>query len=71
MNEISIIKRSDGAYPPLLARITDPPEQLYVRGNVDLLSTRCFAAIGSRDVSDYGTRAIKTIVSPLTKHFTI
>lgn len=71
MNEISIIKCTNGAYPPLLARINDPPEQLYVRGNVELLSTRCFAAIGSRDVSDYGTRAIKTIVSPLTKHFTI
>jgi DNA processing protein len=71
MNEISIIKRADAAYPPLLARITDPPEQLYVRGNVALLSTRCFATIGSRDVSDYGTRAIKTIVSPLTQYFTI
>lgn len=71
MNEISIVKRSDAAYPLLLSRIHDPPEQLYVRGNAALLSTKCFAAIGSRDVSDYGTRAIKTIITPASRHFTI
>lgn len=68
---ITIIELGDAQYPPLLARITDPPARIFVRGNVELLNSRCFAVVGSRDVTDYGRHAIETIVSPVAAHFTI
>ncbi|MCX6781273.1 MAG: DNA-processing protein DprA [Candidatus Magasanikbacteria bacterium] len=66
-----IIRRGDNLYPPLLEQIADPPAQLYVRGDPKLLHTRAFAVVGSRDVTDYGRRAIETIVTPLARYFTI
>lgn len=71
MTEHHLVRRGDAAYPTLLDKINDPPELLYVRGNVELLNTRCFSVVGSRDVTEYGRRAIETIVSPLAAHFTI
>lgn len=69
--EIIKITRDSPEYPPLLKQIIDPPEQLFVRGNVGALSTRCFAVIGSRDITDYGRRATDAIVSSIAQHFTI
>ncbi len=74
MNDLTdwtIIHRGEHAYPPLLAQINDPPAKIFVRGNSTLLQTKMFAVVGSRDVSDYGRRAIETIVPPVAEHLTI
>jgi DNA processing protein len=41
-------------YPPLLARISDPPPLLWVRGAAPLLSLPAVAVVGSRAASPYG-----------------
>ena len=41
-------------YPPLLARIADPPPMLWVRGATPLLSLPAVAIVGSRAASPYG-----------------
>jgi len=51
---IIAIEKEDVLYPDLLKRIADPPSVLYCRGNISLLSTFCFAVVGTRNVSEYG-----------------
>jgi DNA processing protein len=41
-------------YPPLLAKIPDPPPLLWVRGSAPLLSLPAVAVVGSRAASSYG-----------------
>ena len=41
-------------YPPLLARISDPPPLLWIRGAAPLLSLPAIAVVGSRAASPYG-----------------
>ena len=53
-------------YPPLLREIANAPGQLYVRGNVSLLSDeRLFAVVGSRKSSPAGRRALRHVVQPV------
>ncbi len=49
-----ILTLDDGAYPPLLRQIYDPPVALYVRGNADVLSAPGIAVIGTRHPTPYG-----------------
>ena len=51
---IYIIKIEDEEYPPLLKEIKDPPQKLYVKGNIEVLSKNLIAIVGSRNFSDYG-----------------
>lgn len=69
--DITKITRDDPRYPPLLSKIIDPPQELFVRGNIELLSSACFSVVGSRDITDYGRRAIQDVVTPIAAHFTI
>jgi len=72
----AIVTLADPAYPRQLLEIPDPPALLYVRGNVDLLSRRSLAIVGSRSATPQGlanaenfarafSRAGLTIVSGL------
>lgn len=57
---IEIIKQNDSRYPKRLLNILDPPNQLYVRGNVSLLNKPSIAIVGSRNCTEYGYKqAIK------------
>ena len=49
-----IIELGTSDYPPLLAAISDPPEKLYVAGNVDALHMPSLAIVGSRNPSRAG-----------------
>ena len=51
---VEVIDIYDDSYPELLKEISHPPLVLYVKGNVDVLSKRCFAIVGSRNATDYG-----------------
>ncbi len=69
MNEnISVIKFTDAAYPQLLKEIHKPPEQLYVRGNADILSSPyLFGVVGSRKASMYGRQSCAKLLPPCVR----
>lgn len=68
MHDIIEISRKDKAYPALLKEITKPPELLYVRGNVEVLSHPLLVAVvGSRKASFYGQQAISKIFTPIVQ----
>lgn len=52
--EERVIKLGDPEYPPQLAVIDQPPQQLYCRGNISLLKSFCVAVVGSRKLTKYG-----------------
>lgn len=56
---------SDERYPPLLRKIHDPPQQLYVRGDPTLLLQPQLAIVGSRRASSAGLRAAETLSASL------
>lgn len=63
--ETKIIEKSDASYPALLREISSAPGKLYVRGNTDLLNTRCAAIAGSRRSSAAGMHAAELIAKRL------
>lgn len=52
--KIKIINFEDEEYPEQLRKIKNPPQRLYVKGNVENLKEHGIAVIGSRDCSNYG-----------------
>jgi DNA processing protein len=49
-----ILLNNDEQFPPLLADIHDPPNLLYLQGDISLLSQWQLAIVGSRNPSDTG-----------------
>lgn len=70
MNDtIHVIGFSDPEYPALLREIHKPPEQLYVRGNIEILSSKLlFGVVGSRKATMYGRQACATLLPPCVQH---
>lgn len=62
---IHIIRKGEAEYPALLSAIADPPEQLYCRGNCQLLHSFCIGVVGTRKASDYGIQACGDIAGTL------
>ena len=56
-----MIKRGEGAYPPQLETIENPPAVLYCRGDERVLSTLCVAVVGSRKCTAYGEVVARNI----------
>jgi DNA processing protein len=54
MAQIKTLKLEDKEYPELLKKIYDPPDELYVKGDIQLLSSRCIAIVGTRTATRYG-----------------
>lgn len=66
------ISIEDKIYPDSLRKIENPPNQLYVKGNIDLLNTCGIAVIGSRNCTKYGENMAKKFSKELSKYnFTI
>lgn len=76
--QISKIDRGSECYPPRLNDLFDPPNSLYVKGNIELLEMPMIAIVGSRTASAEGllnaalfakelSRAGALIVSGLAK----
>ena len=56
----------------LLRKIPDPPKAFYYKGDLDPeIFNTCLAVVGSREVTSYGKRAIRHILSTLSKKITI
>jgi DNA processing protein len=51
---IHVIKRGDKEYPQRLENLSQPPEVLYARGNLNLLLKPAVAIVGTRDCTRYG-----------------
>lgn len=56
MIKLEIINIEDKRYPNQLKNINNPPKQLYVNGNTDLLQTNIISIIGSRACSENGIK---------------
>ena len=65
MEVILEIKIDNSAYPKKLKEIPNPPEKLYVDGNIENLDSPCLAVIGSRNCTDYGEKWCKYFVKEL------
>lgn len=61
------IKQTDENYPKRLLEIKDPPEKLYVEGNVDLLNSDSIAIVGTRKYTQYGKRCTERFANQLSK----
>ena len=60
-----VIKINDEEYPEQLRKIKNPPEQLYVKGNVENLNQIGIAVIGTRHCSNYGRKVCKLFTNNL------
>lgn len=63
-----IINYDDELYPKLLKEIDDPPKQLHVLGNEELLREKSISIIGSRACSDSGRNIAKEFASELSSY---
>jgi DNA processing protein len=58
---ITEVKRDDIRFPYLLKEIRQSPEQIFCRGRMELLGSRCVAVVGSRKCTQYGVTVAKSI----------
>lgn len=71
-NDIHHLTDQSSYYPPLLREINQPPVQIYVRGNVDLLSHEPqLAVVGSRRATRYGQQCLKILLPPLIREHVV
>lgn len=63
--ELTALPRRSKLYPPLLAELHDPPAQLYVRGDVEILSQPAVAIVGARSCSAYGAQVARSVAGEL------
>ncbi len=65
-SEIKTINLEDKNYPLLLKKIFNPPQVLYLRGEI-LENEKCFAIVGTRRCSEYGKSVAFLIARDLSK----
>lgn len=61
----SFIDINSDYYPEKLRKIKDPPEKLFFKGNINLLSENSIAIVGSRNLSEYGRKNEKKFVKDI------
>lgn len=66
MQDIKTISIKDKNYPKLLKEIKDPPEILYLRGEI-FAGENCFAVVGTRRCSAYGREIALEIAGGLAE----
>lgn len=64
--KIKQINYEDSEYPRLLRNIENPPKQLRVLGNVELLNKPGIAIIGSRNCTDIGQKIAMNFAQKLS-----
>ncbi len=65
-NNIRIIDREHEDYPPLLAKIHDPPGVLFCRGDFQPVDQLGIAIVGTRHSTNYGDRAATNLARGLS-----
>lgn len=66
--KIKLINIDDVNYPEKLKQIYDKPISLYVKGNVEILSSFSLAVIGCRQNSKYGEEVAKAVTKGIVKN---
>lgn len=61
------IRRGSSRYPPLLAQIPDPPDILWVRGDVSICDKTVVAIVGARAASREGRAAAEAVAGDLAR----
>lgn len=64
---IQIISIRDTRYPALLRQIYDPPQILYIKGEIKPQDAFSIAVVGTRRMTAYGRRMTEKLVAPLAK----
>lgn len=64
---VTILALSDSRYPEFLRHIYSPPAILYVKGQIDLLTTTCVAMVGSRAATVYGKKIATDMARSLAR----
>lgn len=59
-----VVNIHSAKYPELLREIHNPPENLYCKGNVELLSKRCVTIVGTREATLYGYTVLNRVIQP-------
>ncbi|OGR84219.1 MAG: DNA protecting protein DprA [Elusimicrobia bacterium RIFCSPLOWO2_01_FULL_54_10] len=65
--EARVIPFGDPRYPPLLSGIHNPPEKIYVMGQLSVLTEPSVAIVGSRRASAYGEDAAGALARALAE----
>jgi len=65
MTAVRKLSRGDPGYPSLLAELHDPPQNLFVRGEIGALTDPCVAVVGARSCSAYGAQVARTLAREL------
>ena len=66
MSSIHHITDTSELFPPLLREIPQPPTELYIRGNLDILTApSLLAVVGSRKATAYGKQAVTKLLPPI------
>jgi DNA processing protein len=65
---INKLRIDDGNYPLCLKQIHDPPKELYYKGNVDLISAKCIAIVGTRRATRSGLDIARKIAKELASY---
>jgi DNA processing protein len=66
-HSITKIQRGDPLYPARLNNLYDPPDCLYIKGDVRLLSMPMIAVVGSRKASSEGLQNARAFAQALSK----
>jgi DNA processing protein len=61
--DLKLLRPED--FPPQLREISDPPIQLYIRGDLPQGEYKWLAVVGSRTCTPYGRQAVKHLISGL------
>ena len=69
--QIVCITRADGRYPTAWKSLPDAPTCLYAKGNIDLLKTRLFTAVGSRKITEAAEKLARAVCKELSEAFTL
>lgn len=66
------VKIVDSRFPELLRHIPDPPQSIWVKGDVDCLQGLFLTVVGTRQMTEYGRQAIRTLLRlPVARGVTI
>lgn len=67
MEDIAVITIENPTYPEVLRQISNPPPQLWIRGNLEYDYERSLAVVGTRHCSPYGKEVTEPIVRDLVR----
>lgn len=63
-SEAALVTCENALYPDLWQNIAQAPALFFYRGNGDNLNTKSMAVVGSRKMTDYGQRVLKSLIKP-------